>query len=143
MLTQNAKKDGRIRCNALWSLQWFYIYICLLESCKLFTVLIIPHWVKTHLGNYKIAVVRPSVCPSGVISQRWLDGCFSNHEMLFPSNPVSCPSLQNFNIVQIGRLMALFAKSYIPHSRKSLCTLYHTLRNDWLVVTHHPHAVLQ
>ena len=73
------------------------------------------------MGNYKIAIVRLSVRPSGVISQRWLDECFWNRNMLFPSTPGWCPSLRNFNIVSIGRLTALFVKSYIPHSKKSLC----------------------
>ena len=77
------------------------------------------------MGNYKITHVRSSVRPSGVISQRWLDRCFWNHNMLFPSTPGWCPSLRNFKIIKNGRLTAILRKSCIEY-----------IRNHWQVIVH-------
>ena len=85
-----------------------------------------------------------SVRPSGVISQRWLDGCFWNHNMLFPSTLGWCPSLRNFKILKNGRLTVVLLKSYTTYNKKALDG-YHgystVVKHHLLALDDSPHSI--
>ena len=102
-----------------WSWIWWHCatsYIFMVPPNWLHHVIIIPHWVLTHMGNLRIGHVRPSVrasvrlCvrPSDVISQRWLNRFSRNRTLWWTYILGWCPSCRNFKILNFGEIRPLF-----------------------------------